>query len=174
MTRTPFPSAHIAAISPCHRARHRLRIYVSGHPLGYLSFTRHKYTRHEFGVVIRQLNARFDTHFAELTHSDANVQECLEFSRLRETDSPTLLGFESGWSPAIRFAGSSNQSEQPFRGRNQKRGSRPRSASGPRRRYVTSGCSLPLPSSGTELNWCTRNSWLGSHGCPAQDPRSHG
>lgn len=142
MTRTPFPSAHIAAISPYHRARHRLRIYVSGHPLRYLSFTRHKYTRHDvgvigpdtelvidgstrsattfavysfqlsqdrpvrlahhlyapaqLGVVIRQLNARFDTHFAELTHSDVNVRECLEFCRLRETDSPTLLGFESG------------------------------------------------------------------------------
>lgn len=208
MTRTPFPSAHIAAISPYHRARHRLRIYVSGHPLGYLSFTRHKYTRHdvgvigpdtelvidgftrsattfavysfqlsqerpvrlahhlhapaqlieaarrgipavvlvrklqgamlsylirepnvmlrdalfaysrfyehllpyrksftlgefrqvthEFGAVLRQLSARFHTHFAELTHSDANVRECFEFCRLRETDSPTLLGFESG------------------------------------------------------------------------------
>jgi hypothetical protein len=51
---------------------------------------------HEFGAVIRQLNARFGTHFAEFTHSDANMRECFELCRLRETMSPALLGFESG------------------------------------------------------------------------------
>lgn len=208
MTRTPFPSAHTTAVSPYRRARHRLRTYVSEHPLGYLAFARRKYTghnvevigsdtelvidgftrsattfavyafqlsqdkpirlahhlhapaqlieaarrgiptvvlirkpqgailsqlirepdvalrdalfaysrfyehllpyrkgfvigefrqvTHEFGAVIRQLNARFDTHFAEFIPSDVNVRECFELCRLRETMSPALLGFESG------------------------------------------------------------------------------
>jgi hypothetical protein len=208
MTGTAFSPAHTVAISPYRRARHRLRTYVSEHPLGYLSFARYKYTRHgvevigtdtelvidgftrsattfavyafqlsqdrpirlahhlhapaqlieaarrgipalvlirqpqgailsqlirepdvalrdalfaysrfyehllpyrksfavgefkqvthEFGAVIRRLNARFGTHFAEFTHSNANVRECFELCRLRETVSPPLLGFESG------------------------------------------------------------------------------
>ena len=51
---------------------------------------------HEFGPVIRKLNARFGTSFAEFVHTDANVRECLELIRLRGTLSKTLFGFESG------------------------------------------------------------------------------
>jgi hypothetical protein len=51
---------------------------------------------HEFGAVIRQLNDRFGTNFAEFAHSDANVQQCFELCELRETMSPGLLSFESG------------------------------------------------------------------------------
>ena len=208
MTGTPILSAHTTAVSPYRRTRHRLRTYVSEHPLGYLAFARHKYTghnvevighdtelvidgftrsattfavyafqlsqdkpirlahhlhapaqlieaarrgiptvvlirkpqgailsqlirepdvalrdailaysrfyehllpylksfvigefrqvTHEFGEVIRQLNARFDTDFAEFIPSDVSVRECFELCRLRETMSPALLGFESG------------------------------------------------------------------------------
>jgi hypothetical protein len=208
MTKVPFPSAHTTAVSPYRRTRHRLRTYVSEHPLGYLAFARRKYTghnvevighdtelvidgftrsattfavyafqlsqdkpirlahhlhapaqlieaarrgiptvvlirkpqgailsqlirepdvalrdaifaysrfyehllpylksfvigefrqvTHEFGAVVRQLNARFDTDFAEFIPSDVSVRECLELCRLRETRSPALLGFESG------------------------------------------------------------------------------
>lgn len=208
MTGTTFPPAHTTAVSPYRRARHRLRTYVSEHPLGYLAFARHKYTghnvevvgpgtemvidgftrsattfavyafqlsqerpiwlahhlhapaqlieaarrsiptvvlirkpqgailsqlirepdvalsdalfaysrfyehllpyrksfvvgefgqvTHEFGAVIRQVNARFGTHFTEFTHSDDNMRECFELCRLRETMSPALLRFESG------------------------------------------------------------------------------
>ena len=50
----------------------------------------------EFGTVIRQLNKRFGTDFAEFVHTDANVRECFELSDLRETMAPGLLSFESG------------------------------------------------------------------------------
>jgi hypothetical protein len=50
----------------------------------------------EFGAVIRQLNERFGTNFAEFEHSDANVRECFELCELRATLYPGLLGFESG------------------------------------------------------------------------------
>ncbi len=51
---------------------------------------------HDFGLLIRQLNARFGTSFAEFVHSEANVRECLELIKLRGTLSKTLFGFESG------------------------------------------------------------------------------
>jgi hypothetical protein len=51
---------------------------------------------HDFGAVVRRLNTRFGTSFAEFVHTDANVEECHEFARLRGTLSATLLGFESG------------------------------------------------------------------------------
>jgi hypothetical protein len=50
----------------------------------------------EFGAVIRQLNKRFGTDFAEFVHSDANVRQCFELCDLRETMAPGLLSFESG------------------------------------------------------------------------------
>ena len=50
----------------------------------------------DFGAVIRRLNARFGTSFAEFVHTDSSVREVLEFSGLRGTLSRTLLGFESG------------------------------------------------------------------------------
>jgi len=50
----------------------------------------------ELGTVIRQLNKRFGTDFAEFVHSDANVRQCFELCELRETMSPGLLSFESG------------------------------------------------------------------------------
>jgi hypothetical protein len=50
----------------------------------------------EFGAVIRQVNERFGTDFAEFAHTDANVRECFELSDLRETMAPGLLSFESG------------------------------------------------------------------------------
>lgn len=51
---------------------------------------------HEFGRVVRRLNARFGTSFVEFVHTDANLRECLEFIKLRGTLSKTVLGFESG------------------------------------------------------------------------------
>jgi len=39
------------AASPYRRARHRLRTYVCGHPLGYLAFARRKYTGHDVEVI---------------------------------------------------------------------------------------------------------------------------
>jgi hypothetical protein len=50
----------------------------------------------EFGGVIRQLNKRFGTDFAEFAHSDTNVRQCFELCDLRETMAPSLLSFESG------------------------------------------------------------------------------
>jgi hypothetical protein len=51
---------------------------------------------HDFGSVVRRINARFGTSFAEFTHTDANLRECLDLIKLRGTLSRTLLGFESG------------------------------------------------------------------------------
>jgi hypothetical protein len=50
----------------------------------------------DFGAVVRRLNARFGTSYAEFEHTPASVQECLGLIRLRGTHSRTLLGFESG------------------------------------------------------------------------------
>jgi hypothetical protein len=50
----------------------------------------------DFGAVIRQVNERFGTDFAEFTHSDESVREVFELSALRETYAPGLLRFESG------------------------------------------------------------------------------
>ena len=50
----------------------------------------------DFAAVIRRLNERFDTSFAEFVHTETNVQECLGLMRRRGTLSRTLLGFESG------------------------------------------------------------------------------
>lgn len=51
---------------------------------------------HEFGLVVRRINARFGTSFAEFVHTEANLRECFELIKLRGTLSKTLLGFESG------------------------------------------------------------------------------
>ena len=50
----------------------------------------------DFGAVIRRVNERFDTSFAEFEPSEQNVQRCFELIKLRSTLSPILLGFESG------------------------------------------------------------------------------
>jgi hypothetical protein len=50
----------------------------------------------DFGSVVRRVNARFGTSFAEFAHTEAGVRECLELMRRRGTMSRTLLGFESG------------------------------------------------------------------------------
>jgi hypothetical protein len=49
-----------------------------------------------FGAVIRRVNERFGTVFAEFEPSEPNVDRCFELIRLRSTLSPVLLGFESG------------------------------------------------------------------------------
>ena len=36
---------------------------------------------HDFGGVVRQLNARFGTNFTEFVHTEARVRECLELVR---------------------------------------------------------------------------------------------
>jgi hypothetical protein len=51
---------------------------------------------HDFGRVVRRLNARFGTSFVEFIHSDETLRECFELIKLRGTLSRTLLGFESG------------------------------------------------------------------------------
>lgn len=50
----------------------------------------------DFGKVVRRLNARFGTTFAIFEATEANVSECMELIRERPTESPTVLGFESG------------------------------------------------------------------------------
>jgi hypothetical protein len=50
----------------------------------------------DFGSVIRRLNARFGTSFAEFEDTEDNVRDCLALVSLRDTLSPVLLGFESG------------------------------------------------------------------------------
>lgn len=50
----------------------------------------------DFGAVIRQVNERFGTDFAEFTHTDESVREVFELSALRESYAPGLLRFESG------------------------------------------------------------------------------
>jgi hypothetical protein len=50
----------------------------------------------DFGAVIRHVNERFGTDFAEFVPGDESVREVFELSALRETMSPGLLGFESG------------------------------------------------------------------------------
>lgn len=49
---------------------------------------------HDFGVVIRRLNARFDLDLAEPRPGQA--EECFAFIAQRARLSPVLLGFESG------------------------------------------------------------------------------
>jgi hypothetical protein len=56
----------------------------------------------DFGAVLRRLNARFGTSFAEFAHTEANVAECTGLIRHRGTLSPVLLGFESGTATAAQ------------------------------------------------------------------------
>jgi hypothetical protein len=49
-----------------------------------------------FGSVIRRLNDRFGTSFAEFEHTESNVSRCFDLIKQRPTLSKALLGFESG------------------------------------------------------------------------------
>ena len=49
-----------------------------------------------FDAVVRRLNARFGTHFAEFSGDPDQVEECHRLIEQRPTHSPVLLGFESG------------------------------------------------------------------------------
>ncbi|HBW20992.1 MAG: hypothetical protein ACLPN6_07920 [Streptosporangiaceae bacterium] len=51
---------------------------------------------HDFGTVIRRLNAHFGTSFAESRHTDGSSRACFELMKYRESLSAVLLGFESG------------------------------------------------------------------------------
>jgi hypothetical protein len=51
---------------------------------------------HDFGSVIRRLNARFGLSLVEFVHSDASMRDCFALIQQRGTLSPVLLGFESG------------------------------------------------------------------------------
>ena len=46
--------------------------------------------------MVRRLNSRFGTSFAEFENTDANIQEVLDLIKLRGTLSTAVLGFESG------------------------------------------------------------------------------
>ncbi len=50
----------------------------------------------DFGAVIRRVNERFGTAFAEFVPSEPNVRQCYDLIKYRATMSPVLLGFESG------------------------------------------------------------------------------
>jgi hypothetical protein len=50
----------------------------------------------DFGSVVRRLNARFGTSFAEFEGGDDKLRDCFSLVALRDTLSPVLLGFESG------------------------------------------------------------------------------
>jgi hypothetical protein len=51
---------------------------------------------HDFGTVIRRLNACFGTNFTEFNHTDESVRECFELMNYRATLSETVYAFESG------------------------------------------------------------------------------
>jgi len=51
---------------------------------------------HEFGSVIRQVNERFGTSFAEFKHTDETERECFELMNYRGTLSEIVYSFESG------------------------------------------------------------------------------
>jgi hypothetical protein len=51
---------------------------------------------HDFGSVIRRLNARFGLSLVEFVHSEASMRDCFALIQQRGTLSPVLLGFESG------------------------------------------------------------------------------
>lgn len=55
-----------------------------------------KQVTHDFAAVMRQVNARFGTHFAEFVPSEANLREVTELCQLREIMPRPVLGFESG------------------------------------------------------------------------------
>jgi hypothetical protein len=73
------------------RCYERLRPYRDSFVIGEF-----RQVTEQFGTVIRQLNERFGTDFAEFAHTDANVREVFELNDLRETMAPGLLSFESG------------------------------------------------------------------------------
>ena len=50
----------------------------------------------DFGAIVRRLNARYGTSFAEFVATEAANREVFELVKQRPTLSPTLLGFESG------------------------------------------------------------------------------
>ncbi len=50
----------------------------------------------DFGAVVRRLNARFGTSFAEFVHTEDNLRECFQLVALRGTLPKSMLGFESG------------------------------------------------------------------------------
>jgi hypothetical protein len=49
-----------------------------------------------FGQVVRRVNERFGTSYAEFDHTEENVARCVELIKERPKLSPYLLGFESG------------------------------------------------------------------------------
>jgi hypothetical protein len=51
---------------------------------------------HDYGTVIRRLNARFGMNFNEFNHTDDAVRECFELMNYRGTMSETVFAFESG------------------------------------------------------------------------------
>jgi len=51
---------------------------------------------HDFGSVIRQVNERFGTSFAEFKHTDETTRECFELMNYRGTLSEIVYSFESG------------------------------------------------------------------------------
>jgi hypothetical protein len=51
---------------------------------------------HDFGSVIRRLNAHFGTSFAEFEHTESAVRECFDLIKQRGALSAAQLGFESG------------------------------------------------------------------------------
>jgi hypothetical protein len=51
---------------------------------------------HDFGTVIRRVNARFGTNFVEFNHTDETARECFELMNYRGTLSDIVYAFESG------------------------------------------------------------------------------
>jgi hypothetical protein len=51
---------------------------------------------HDFGSVVRRINDRFGTSFAEFQQTDEGMRECFQLIEYRGTLSDKLLGFESG------------------------------------------------------------------------------
>jgi hypothetical protein len=65
--------------------------YLDGFTLGEFE----QVTR-EFGVVVRHLNERFSTDFAEFRHTEESARECFTLMKYRGTLSEAVYGFESG------------------------------------------------------------------------------
>ena len=73
------------------------RFYTSLLPyLGSFVIGEFEQVTHDFGSVIRQLNARFGTSFNEFKHTDEATRECFGLMNYRGTLSEIVYGFESG------------------------------------------------------------------------------
>ena len=91
-----------------------------------------------FGHVIRRVNERFGTSYAEFDHTDENVARCVELIKERPKLSPYLLGFESG-TVTLEQAKKALSETRASRRRRSGRGCRPPAGARRRMRFARIG-----------------------------------